>query len=609
MIERLRRGAQSGLSYILIGVLIVFFAVFFGVPADGCMAGDGQRTLMASVNGDDIHTEDVNTIQNRYFRGERTTRTRDDEFYNRQAEALKIVITTHLLAQKAEEAGLRVSDEEFADYITDPNRNIEFLIAYGRTGQFDGPYYERWVQHGLRVPIPAYEEFKRRELLARKYLVMLDMQAHATPDEIEELNQIRNTRVNLEYVKLDEDSLIDVLGLTDEQIDEFLASEEGGDRVADYFEANRADYEEPEEINLRTIRIAKPSADDATEAELQDALDRFQEARRRVLDEGEDFGTVAEELSEDFYAGQGGLRGWNTPQNTDQDLADAVDGVDVGEIREIETDHAHILVKLEDRREEQIPELEEFEREIAETLLRRDLVDTRGAELAEALLEQLRAGLSLEDALQELEQNARDEERESDADIWASLEVDTTGFFNLEGEQAPDFGPQAQFAAQFGRDWDEVPGIGNNRDLAISAFDLTEDNPLIDDVVEHDDARLVVRLLERQEPDEELTASDQIELELEARAGKVGELLGPWRRFFDQPTQDYGHYIESVFNQAMEDGSVRLYERNSRAAGLVRQMVDTEEEVPDDGIDFELGDELGEDLELEIEGDEDEDGE
>src|SRR5690554_3398085 len=109
LMEQIRNSTQSGLSYILVGVLIVFFAVFFGVPADGCSASGG-RALMASVNGNDIYTEDVNIIYNRYYGGQRTVE--DSVQANQQAEALKVVITTHLLSARAHEAGLRVSDEE-----------------------------------------------------------------------------------------------------------------------------------------------------------------------------------------------------------------------------------------------------------------------------------------------------------------------------------------------------------------------------------------------------------------------------------------------------------------------------------------------------------------
>lgn len=573
MIERLRRGAQSGLSYILIGVLIVFFAVFFGVPADGCMAGDGQRSLMASVDGEDIYTEDVNIIQNRMFAQRSGSRQLDEEFFSRQAESLRIVIAIHALANRAEEAGLRVSDEEFRQYMTDPARNFEFQVAYGRTGQFDGDFYERYVEGRLRTPITSYEEFKRRELLARKYLSMLDMHAHVSTDEIQELHQLRDTRVNLEYVRFDQDSLIDVVGLDDEDIEQFLASDEGMQQVEEYYEANRADYEEPEEVQLRTIQIFKDDDEDA------DAANRFDEARTRVVDDGEDFATVAQELSEDFYREDGGLMDWNTLDNVDSAIAEAIEGADVGEIRETESDHAFTLVKVEDRRDEQVEPLEAVQHDIAEQLLRRDVVETRGVELAETLHQRLTADVSLQQALEQLEQEAREEERDEDAEIWASLSADTTGFFTLEEEQQFPMMQQPGFdMSQFASPWYEIPGIGEHQQLAVAAFRATEDDPLIDEIFEVEDARVVARLAEREQP-EELTAEERAELEFEVQSEKADELIGNWRMFFIQPTEELPTYIEAVLQEDMEDGSIRLFERNSRAAALVRTMLEGVDDV------------------------------
>ena len=573
MIERLRRGAQSGLSYILIGVLIVFFAVFFGVPADGCMAGDGQRNLMASVDGEDIFTEEVNIIQNRMFRQDRQRqRQQDEEYFSQQAEALRIVMAIHLLANRAEQAGLRVSDDEFRQFMTDPVRNFEFQMAYGRTGQFDGEFYERYVEGRLRTPITSYEEFKRRELLARKYLAMLDMQAHVSDAEIEELHQLRNTRVNLEYVRFDQDSLIDIIGLDDDDIEEFLADEEGLQRVEEYYEEHRDDYVEPEEVKLRMIQIFKDDEDPEVE-------DRFQEARTRVIDEGEDFGLVAQELSEDFYREDGGLMDWTTLDNVSPEVAEAVEGAGVGDIVEPDSDSAFILVKLEDRQDEQVEDLEDVKHEIAETILRRDVVETRGLELAETLHQRLAEGLSIDDALEALEEEALDDEREQDAEIWAALSADTTGFFTLEEEEEfPMMQQPGMDMSDFLSAWYEVPGIGEHQELAVAAFRADEDNPLIEEIFEVEDARVVARLAEREDPDE-ITDEERAELAFEAQLEKSSALLGDWRTFFLQPTEELAEYIDAVLMEGMEDGSIRLFERNSRAASLVRHMLEGAEDV------------------------------
>lgn len=583
LMEQIRNSTQSGLAYIMVGVLIVFFAVFFGVPADGCRAAAG-RTLMANVAGEDIYSDDVNVIYNRYFGG---STTMDEELYfNQQAEALKIVLATHLLAERAEKAGLRVSDEEFVAYIQDPNRNIEFLNAYGRDGSFDGPFYERYVQHGLHVSLGSYEEFKRKELLARKYLTMMEMQVHVLPAEVEELYSLRNTRVNLEYVLFSDELLVDAMTISDEAVQDFLA--ENLARVQEVYEANQSDYSTDERVQLRRVYIIKAS----DEAEAAGARDKFDAAKKRILEDNEDFAAVVRELSEGFDAAEGGLMDWNALTNIDQEIAAAIEGAAVGEVREVETDYAFMLVKVEGREEAQITPLEDVQDEIASELIREEIVTTRGTELSETLLAKVQEGLSIDDALAALEEEAREEDRLEDASLWSNLSSRTTGFFTLEGQQLPpELRAQLGAAAlSFGRSWDTIPGLGTNRDLAITAFKLTEENPLIDHIVEVDNGRAVVRLADREDPSEEISDEDREQLEMEIRLEKTSELIGPVDPLFGhilfvQPLQGVGSFVEGLVEDAVASGKVRLYERRSRGAALLREKLTSQ----DDDLDSLLG--------------------
>ncbi len=605
MIERLRRGAQSSLSYILIGVLIVFFAVFFGVPADGCMAGDGSRVHMATVGGDDIHTEDVNPVFVNFFGGARRGSSQAEEVTMAQARALQIVITIHLLAKRAEQAGLRVSDEEFARFMYDPSRNTEFVTHYGRTGQFAGDYYRNtYVPNILRTPIPAYENFKRRELLARKYLAMLDMQAQATPDEVEERFRLENTRVDLEFVRIDRGAIADVVGIDDDAIDAFLDDADNQERLQQYYDEHIDDYTSPEEIKVSRLRVTKPTTSD----EAQQALSEFDDARRRIVDEGEDFATVAAQVQD----GNDGSMGWRTLDAIDQDISDALGDAEVGAVQEIETDMAWMLVRLDDRRDEEVEPLEDVERDIAETLLREDSFEQYGRTIADDLHARLTEGMTFEEALADLAGDPLDEEEEADdqetddeevaeddeateeadldprAEILASLSTESTGFFNLVGQQFGDMGIG-------GRSWDEVPRLGRDQELAIQAFELTEEAPVHGEVVDLNGSLVVIRLLEREEPDEEdLTSEEFAELATLVRLEKVSELIGPWREFFmgpraiQQPPELFyqaiyepGGYFDSIFREGVEDGTVRLRDRNSRAAADLKQMLEQDPALTD----------------------------
>lgn len=576
MLDQMRRSTKSGFSYILVGLLIVVFAVFFGAPADGCRPS-GSRALMASVDGNDIFTEDVNVIYNRYYGANRST-TLDDTYYQQQATALKAVLAINLLASRAEDAGLRVSDEEFASYIQDGSRNVEFLSSYGRTGKFDGPFYERYVKFGLSVPLQRYEAYKRRELLARKYLSMLDMQVAVAPAEVEEMHQLRKERINLEMVKFSQETLADALDLSDEAIATFVANNSA--RISTYFEENRSEFESEERVRIRRIYITKP-ADAAEDAQ---ALATYEQAKARVMEQKEDFAAVATELSEDYARSQGGLMDWTTPANLDAAIASAIEGAQVGEIREVETDFARMLVQVEEREEAGVPELSEVQNEIASTLLRKDLVDERGAQMAQRLHARAEADdSSLEDALAAIRAEVATADEgtpAADAALWDSLSVETTGMFNKEGQQIP-----AMFRAQlagmnFGRSWNEIPKLGQNTELLMETFNLTEDNALLPRVARVDNVLAVIRLKEREDA-AELESADRAEITSELRAEKVGEFLGPWRFLFVNPLESPGHYIESALQDGLENGTIKLYERSSPAAEKVRSMITGDDPLAD----------------------------
>lgn len=559
MLSDIRRSTKSGWTYILVALLIVIFAVFFGVPGDACGSG-ASRTVVATVAGTDIYNDDINIIYNRIWGGQRTVD--DSQLRQQQALALRSVILIHLLAEKGREHGLRVSDEEYVEWVKDPLKNPEYRGIYGRDGKFDGPLYKAYIQNQLRMSIPKYEEFKKTEILAQKYLNLVEMQFQATPWEVEELANLRNTKVNLEFVRFSPEELAEFVPVDDEAVAAYAAENESA--IKEYYDSNITDYEEPAQVLIRRIYVVKP--DQSDEAAAKAAIEKFDQAKTRVLEEGEDFSAVAADLSESERETQG-LMEWTTLENVDQNIADAVREAQIGDVEEVVTDYSFMLVKLEDRREAKKTTLEEARDEIARKLLQeqrvRDLVDEMIAELKSVAAD----SENLAAAVEKL--RAPDgEEGEADS-RWSAVTVDTTGEFSQEGQDlAAMFGNQ--FPGMSTRTpWDRIPKIGKNPDLARDAFsELTPENPLAEKPYQTDGTYYFVRLAERTEPDEDADG-ERAKLSSEVRQTKIRDTLGPYPALFAMPMDDYGTFLESMLDRAMETGVVRLYERNFEAIPLV----------------------------------------
>lgn len=573
MLEQIRRSTKSGWTYLLVGLLIVIFAVFFGVPGDACGSGT-RRALVAQVGSSDVYTDDVGIIFNRSFGNQR--RLDDSQLRQQRAQSLRAMLLIHLLADKARAHGLRVADQELIEYLQDPLQNIDMRI-YGNDG-FDGGTYKAYIQNQLRVSIPRYEDFKRDELLARKYLNMLEMQFRATGWELEELHSLRNTQVDLEFVKFDPTALSEFVPVTDEDVAAYVASNAAD--IKKFYEDNKADYEDPAQVLIRRIFIEKPEESDG-EDKVKAAIEKWDKAKAAVSANPDSFPDVAGELSDSEKETQG-LMEWTTLENLDQNIAEKVKDVEKGKTAEVETGYAFMLVRVEDRKEASKTPLEDVQTDIARNLLQEqkseELVKSMIAELKTAMegKDTLQAALdSLKPAANEADEDASEDETEGEDDSatksrWDAVMVDTTGPFSLEGQDM-----SAMFGGQMPgmtsrTPWDRVPKIGKNPDLARDAFQkLTKEKPFATEPYKTNNSYFFVRLADRIEPSAEQLTEGKATMLTELRAEKVQQVLGPYAAVLTFPLDDYGPFLETMLSEAIDSGEVKLYERNYDAIPLI----------------------------------------
>ncbi|MCU0304914.1 MAG: peptidylprolyl isomerase [Thermoanaerobaculales bacterium] len=103
--------------------------------------------------------------------------------------------------------------------------------------------------------------------------------------------------------------------------------------IAEYYAANPTLFDADERVHAyHMIFIVGEDADPAV---LQAKRTRAEAARQRALTSGEDFTTVARELSEGPSAPTGGDLGWVTRDKLVKQLADAVFGLEPGAISEV----------------------------------------------------------------------------------------------------------------------------------------------------------------------------------------------------------------------------------------------------------------------------------
>lgn len=141
------------------------------------------------------------------------------------------------------------------------------------------------------------------------------------------------------------------------------------EEIEDFYEENREQLQRPELLKISHILVAvEPPADDDERAV---AREKIASIRTRI-EEGEDFEDLAAEYSGCPSGAAGGDLGMVSRGQTDADFEEAAWNLEVGELSEpVETAFGFHLIRVEERKEEGIPTLEEAREELRDFIIGR----------------------------------------------------------------------------------------------------------------------------------------------------------------------------------------------------------------------------------------------
>lgn len=543
---------------LVFGIIIVSFVLFFGPQTQGM--GPSARTWVAKIGGRTVTDAELASAFERYRRlSNERTRLEDDEYADVQRQLALNIAAIELLADRAQEAGLAVSDDDLqcflvnwhrgysvdgericapypADY-EDRFRNFDILWFTEADGTFTS-YYDETVRNRFNMATDAYERHKERELLARFYLASLAASITVPPGQIHDVWQRRNTTVDLEYIALDPDSA-GASDLSDDEVAAWAAA--NPDAIQAAYDADPERFAEERQVRIRRIYIQRPDEDSP---EYEAALERYQTALRRVTEGGEDFEAVARELSEnEREAASGGDMGMRTAATISTDIWEVTEGMSAGDVEGVEQRYAWNVIKLEEVQEARTRPLGEVRDEIAAELAGEEA----RAAAAEQLAERGRRILELAATADSLGDAARREADEATAAMAEAMNLEGDGAGLLEADDLAveplDVSTTGPFArerpspflsmggAPAGVEFppepaDTVPGIGASRELVRVAFSLTPDAPLHDSLIRVDGVDYVVRLAARVEALDEIPDERRAAITSELRGRLVDSVIG-----------------------------------------------------------------------------------
>lgn len=526
MLDVMRSNAKSSLIALIFGAIILTFIFSFGRGSSGFRTRTPE-TWAAKVNGDLVTASDFAQAYSNRFRqmsamrgGKYTTDNAKQD--NLRAETLRSLIDQELIAQQADDLGIRVSDAEVADAIA---RSPQFQ----QDGKFEFDYYKRLVENGYGMSIKRFEEAYRRDLLRGKVVQAAIAGASVSEDEVKAAWAAQHEGAAITWVRFNAFMFRDQVKVPDAEVEEYAKAH--GDEIARKYEEEKATrWTQPAAMKVRAITIPVPPK----------ATGDMEKAARAKIDQavaeakgGKDFAEVAKARSEDQSTKASGgdlgfvARGQSPYGKT---LEDQAVKLKPGEISEVFKDRSgfHVL-KAEEEQPGRQQTLDEVRKQIAADLLKGDKAKQLAKQKADETLAQLRAGKELKDLYP--------------AKKTEPGQFDFSAFITPQTSETETFHPTGGY----------IPGVGQAPRLSSAVFALTQPGALPQAPVEDGDTWYVFKLKSRERAD--LSKTDAEELK-STRDRVIGQKQGAL----------YGKWVESLRKKAkiVENEQVLSYEQSAQ---------------------------------------------
>jgi peptidyl-prolyl cis-trans isomerase D len=485
MLDSFRRG-QRWLTLLLVTFIGAVFVFFMGV---GSNFGPGNPTGNAVVELGDIRMQ-IADFQR--------LRQRQDELYQEQlgeqydakamtsfidAQTLRQLVDSAVLARSATDLGMQVSREEIQDLV---RQSPGFRDESGRFNQeqfVDYVTYEFGSQRN-------FLEVMRHDLLRQKMVGLIFDQASVSPSEARDAALYGLEQIRIAYVALDTTQLPADVAIDDASVVAYL--EANRPELEGIYRERTESYTVPERAKARHILIQVGPDDDETRVSAARA--KADAARQRVVS-GEAFEVVAAEVSEDPGSKtQGGDIGEFSRGTHATPLEDATFSLKPGDLSEvIRTDYGFHVIRLDSLEPARTRPFEgEADIEIARAEVTRRRAEERAQQISIQLADAIGAGTSLESAAREL-----------------GLSVQRTPLLN----RRPD---------------GFIPGLGAAEEVMATAFGLELERPSSPKIHTVDDRLVLVELLERSMPDSQELDATVAELEKNLLDAKRNRMVQDW---------------------------------------------------------------------------------
>jgi peptidyl-prolyl cis-trans isomerase D len=372
MLDKIRNSTDSKLAKIILGIIIIPFALF-GI--DSYLSSVGSNVYIAKVNGVDISAQQYQNTE-AMIRDQMSDPNTDPALFDSpefKKAVLDNIISTELMNQSIDKNGFVISDEQLGAYIVG-------MPDFQENDKFSQERYDQIVQYNNLTP-KKLEDKIRNQMATQQAKDSLNRLIYV-PTEITQplVNLAYQKRdISLHEIKLDDykkkikPSDEDVKTFYDENTSnfimpdrvkiEFLIYSVAGivpsisitdEEVKEFFEANKGKFEANQQRRASHILFAyQPGIDFEEKAKIRDLA---QTTLNEIKKTPKIFENKVKELSQDIEsAKQGGDLGFFSRTDMVKSFADAAFDLKVGDLSEIvETEFGLHIIKLTEIKGEQV---------------------------------------------------------------------------------------------------------------------------------------------------------------------------------------------------------------------------------------------------------------
>ncbi|MBD1582950.1 peptidylprolyl isomerase [Pseudoalteromonas sp. S16_S37] len=416
MLEKIREGSQGPAAKIILGVVILSFAL----AGIGGYLGQTTEQPVAEVNGVKIsQTEFARAYQNERSRleqqfGEYFAQISADPTYMARIRqgVVDRLVQQELQNQLAAELGLRVSDEQVKDAILE-------MPYFQIGGQFSNDRYLQLIRQ-MNFQPDTFREYLREEMTRNQLVSAIAGTDFVLPAELKQAVALQQQTRDLDYVVLSKDLFKSKVEVSEQEI-------------KDYYQLNQGIFQSPERVALEYLELKADEIEPAKKITDEDVLAYYEESKnqylepekRRVshiliegseddadakkaaqdilaqLQNGADFAQLAEEKSNDIVSAEvGGDLDWIERDMMDPEFESAAFALqNVGDISDVVTsEFGFHIIKLTDIQRQQVKAFEDVKDDLRAELEKAEKVDAfyqKQTEIAELAFE---VANSLQDA-------------------------------------------------------------------------------------------------------------------------------------------------------------------------------------------------------------------